>query len=89
MKLQLASEMKKVSNEAATKFEKDSLESECFKDLVKGIESKAEQGSCKFTYIYQGDEPRILGVFSKELKKAGYTILDNKGVTGFTVNWGE
>lgn len=89
MKLQPATEMKKVSNEAIAKFEKDALESEYFKDLVKGIESKAEQGSCKFTYIYQGDEQRILEVFSKELKNAGYTISDNIGVTGFTVNWGE
>lgn len=88
MKLQLASEMKKVTNEATAKFEKDALESEYFKDLVKGIESKAEQGSCKFAYIYQGDEPRMLGVFSNELKKAGYTIFNNKGTTGFTVDWG-
>ena len=87
MKLQPASEMKKVTNEATAKFEKDALASEYFTDLVKGIESKAEQGSCKFAYIYQGEEPRMLGVFSNELKKAGYTIQHNKGVTGFTVNW--
>ncbi|KOS61703.1 hypothetical protein FJQ98_02830 [Lysinibacillus agricola] len=89
MKLQPADEMKKVSNEAIEKFKKDALASEYFTDLVKGIESKAEQGSCKFAYIYQGDEPRMLGVFSAELKKAGYTIFNNNGVTGFTVDWGE
>jgi len=89
MKLQPASEMRKVSNDATAKYEKDALFSDDFKELVKGIEANAEQGDCRFTYIYQGEEPRILGVFSKELKKVGYTVVDKKGVTGFTVNWGE
>ena len=46
MKLQPAAEMKKVSVSNFDKLKADALQSDDFKNLVKGIENQAEKGLC-------------------------------------------
>ncbi|MEH6940802.1 hypothetical protein [Bacillus sp. JJ722] len=87
MTLQDVGLIKQVTKEAREKFESNVLESKEFKDLVRGIELRAESGFSTFKYAYVGDEPRILGWFSKQLKSKGYTVTDTRGGYGFTVSW--
>ncbi|MGF9978713.1 hypothetical protein [Viridibacillus arvi] len=90
VQLQSAKVMNSVSNESLVKFKKETLESDSFNKLVKGIETSAEAGKNKFTYILgEREEPRILGVFAESLKLAGYEVKDtpNTSGNGIVVKW--
>jgi len=84
--------MAKVSEDARLKFREQTLESEAFKNLVKGIESCAEDGKTSFHYtIKQSEDARILGVFTNELTRVGYSVKNSTSIPsrGIVIQWGE
>ena len=85
--LQVASAMRELAIKKQKEFEATTLDSQEFKDLVRNIESKAEVGEFHYRYVFNGDNPKIVGVFSKELKSKGFTVKNAHGIIGFDVSW--
>ncbi|MEY9975769.1 hypothetical protein [Lysinibacillus sp. RC79] len=86
MKLQPASEMKKVTESNFDKLKADALESDDFKNLIKGIESKAEKGLCEYTY-YHNTNKQIVTTFQQALQQNGYTAAKHLSGLGLNIRW--
>lgn len=86
MKLQPAAEMKKVSVSNFDKLKADALQSDDFKNLVKGIENQAEKGLCEYTY-YHNTNKQIVAIFQQTLKENGYTTSKHLSGLGLTIKW--
>lgn len=86
MKLQPADEMKKVTVSNFDKLKADALESDDFKNLVKGIENQAEKGFCEYTY-YHYTNKQIVSIFQQVLQENGYKVGIHLSGLGLTIKW--
>lgn len=86
MKLQPAAEMKKVTISNFDKLKADALQSDDFKNLVKGIENQAEKGLCKYTY-YHNTNKQIVAIFQQTLQENGYIANKDFSGLGLTIKW--
>ncbi|MEQ6855363.1 hypothetical protein AAHH17_12855 [Lysinibacillus capsici] len=86
MKLQTADEMKKVADSNFEKLKANALNSEDFKNLVKGIENKAEKGLCEYTY-YHNTNHQIVAIFQQVLQENGYIANKHLSGLGLTIKW--
>jgi len=86
MKLQPAAEMKKVSASNFDKLKADALQSDDFKNLVKGIENQAEKGLSVYTY-YHNTNKQIVAIFQQILQENGYIANKHLSGSGLTIKW--
>ncbi|MED4701642.1 hypothetical protein P9436_21625 [Lysinibacillus capsici] len=86
MKLQPAAEMKKVSVSNFDKLKADALQSDDFKNLIKGIENQAEKGLCEYTYYHKTNK-QIVAIFQQTLKENGYIANQHLSGLGLTIKW--
>lgn len=86
MKLQPASEMKKVAGSNFSKLKANVLESDELKKLIKGIETQAEKGLCEYTYYHNTDK-QIVYIFQSVLLENGYKASRHLSNLGLTIKW--
>ncbi|WP_431811601.1 hypothetical protein [Lysinibacillus sp. FW12] len=86
MKLQPAAEMKKVSVSNFDKLRADALQSDDFKNLVKGIENQAEKGLCEYTY-YNNANHQVIAIFQQVLLENGYKVGKHISGLGLNIKW--
>lgn len=86
MKLQPAAEIKKVSVSNFDKLKADALQSDDFKNLIKGIENQAEKGLCEYTY-YHNTNKQIVAIFQQTLQENGYIANKDFSGLGLTIKW--